>query len=118
VSDLDVLLERMEGIRSSLVGLVSNQLLTGMATIQRQLNELAQVRAAPAPQWEAIAFAMKTRHKSRAALLGAIAAGLIEHRRTNAGNEKAGYLLSVADLDRHFPRIAKQARTTKQKATA
>lgn len=59
------------------------------------------------PSWEPINEAIRTRHKGRRILLAAIKDGRLTHRRVRTHGPVPGYLLLTADLDRHFPRVAK-----------
>lgn len=133
MSDLDVLLQRLDKLENSLMGIlmsgsgeprasssdfisakmvevISASLSKALAPIYKDLAELKNACLIPTVQWEAIGYALKTRGIGRMKMMKAIRAGTIESRRVPTHGPIPGYLLRIVDLDKHFPRRLKGAR--------
>lgn len=85
------------------VDAVATFMKEGMRSLHKAIDALRD-----RPEWEAMSDAIRTRRKSRETLVDAVARGLVREKRMPAG--RGGFqarLLKTADLDKHFPIIAK-----------
>lgn len=80
-----------------------------LAAVMARIDALA----APRPEWEEIADAAAARRKGRGQLLRAIKDGTVAARRVPGPGGHGKWLLSVADLDKHFPVLAGAGRKKK-----
>lgn len=77
-----------------------------LALVQQTLDTVREVVARldkTRPEFESLKDAERTRRKGRRALMAAVEAGLIRHKRVPTRGGKDQWLLSTIDLDRHFP---------------
>lgn len=97
---------RVEELRN---GLSLAPVLARIAALAARLDE----PAVKAPEWEALNDAAADRRKGRRHLLRAINDGVVAARRVVGRGGRGKWLLSVADLDKHFPVLGERPKKEK-----
>jgi hypothetical protein len=101
VASIDTL--RMElriGVRNMATAMEALRNGLNMAAVMAKIDALGESPA----EWETLADACSTRHKARAQLLAAVKDGTVKAQSVACAGGRGKWLLSVADLDKHFPK--------------